>query len=78
MADLAAKIAAKARAAAAKMSELQGVGSHHPVTQAVDWNRPLNREAPEASDLIMPMMLPDTAVSNDCLLYTSPSPRDRG
>ena len=71
MADLAAKIAAKARAAAAKMSELQGVGSHHPVTQAVDWNRPLNREAPEASDLIMPMMLPDTAVSNDGAPSTS-------
>ena len=71
MADLAAKIAAKARAAAAKMSELQGVGSHHPVTQAVDWNRPLNREAPEASDLIMPMMLPDTAVSNDAPVSTS-------
>ena len=46
MEDLAAVIAAKARAAAAKMSELQGVVPPLARGQAVDWSRPLNA-APE-------------------------------
>ena len=58
MEDLAAVIAAKARAAAAKMSELQGVISPLARGQAVDWSRPLNA-APEPDPSTAVRMLPD-------------------
>ena len=58
MADLAAVIAAKARAAAAKMSELQGVVPPLARGQAVDWSRPLNA-APEPDPSTAVRMLPD-------------------
>ena len=58
MEDLAAVIAAKARAAAAKMSELQGVIPPLARGQAVDWSRPLNA-APEPDPSTAVRMLPD-------------------
>ena len=58
MEDLAAVIAAKARAAAAKMSELQGVVPPLARGQAVDWSRPLNA-APETDPSTAVRVLPD-------------------